>query len=128
MQSILVPALATIPARPQGVGAIRRCRHTVHGWIRDVEMGFPQPMYFGRLPFWKERHLIAFERRLTCASQRPDRAMTNQVHTASLGAASCEALPRSLRFRAYYLLSNNRLPARREDAFLRHNQAEGLSP
>jgi predicted DNA-binding transcriptional regulator AlpA len=35
---------------------------TLHRWLRDERMEFPQPVYFGRLRFWKLSDLESWER------------------------------------------------------------------
>jgi predicted DNA-binding transcriptional regulator AlpA len=35
---------------------------TVWRWLKDPDMGFPQPYYFGRLRFWKLSALEQWER------------------------------------------------------------------
>ena len=34
---------------------------TLHRWIRDVEMGFPAPHYFGRFRYWRLADLLDWE-------------------------------------------------------------------
>lgn len=34
---------------------------TLDRWVKDARMGFPKPVYFGRLRFWKLSELVAFE-------------------------------------------------------------------
>ena len=42
---------------------------TLHRWVRDEGMGFPQPIYFGRLRFWLLRDLVAWERARACKAR-----------------------------------------------------------
>ena len=40
---------------------------TLHRWLKNPEMGFPVPTYFGRYRYWRLSELLAYERR--CASR-----------------------------------------------------------
>lgn len=35
---------------------------TLHRWVRDDEMGFPAPVYFGRFRYWNITDLREWER------------------------------------------------------------------
>jgi hypothetical protein len=35
---------------------------TITRWTQDPKLGFPQPFYIGRTPFWDESKIEAFER------------------------------------------------------------------
>jgi predicted DNA-binding transcriptional regulator AlpA len=43
---------------------------TLHRWVQDPTMNFPQPIYIGRYRYWRERDLIAFEREPARASRK----------------------------------------------------------
>jgi predicted DNA-binding transcriptional regulator AlpA len=36
---------------------------SLHRWVQNPEMGFPQPIYIGRNRYWDESELTAWERR-----------------------------------------------------------------
>jgi hypothetical protein len=39
-----------------------RHSRTITRWVRDPKLGFPQPMYIGRTPFWDEERQDAWDR------------------------------------------------------------------
>ena len=47
---------------------------TLWRWLQDPAMRFPQPVYLGRLRYWKLRDLTKWER--ARAARRPQRSMT----------------------------------------------------
>ena len=52
-----------LPARGNwGDGARRLTSMTLHRWTNDPNLGFPQPVYFGRFRYWKLADLEAWER------------------------------------------------------------------
>lgn len=36
---------------------------TLHRWLHNDEVGFPEPIYIGRYRFWRLSDLVAFEQR-----------------------------------------------------------------
>jgi len=55
------PALVTstsVRVRYGGVTAM-----TIHRWLRNESLGFPQPIYINRRRYWREADLDAFDRR-----------------------------------------------------------------
>jgi len=46
---------------------------TINRWIKDERVGFPKPIYLGRLRFWKLADLEAWEANQP-AKGRPDKA------------------------------------------------------
>ena len=51
---------------------------TIYRWCRDPAMQFPQPVYFGRLRFWRIDELEAWER----AQAAKSRAFTHDPEAA----------------------------------------------
>ncbi len=44
-------------------------------WLRDPAMGFPRPVLFGRLRYWKLSELLAWEASRPRASAQPVRSL-----------------------------------------------------
>ena len=68
---------------PQVGQRYQRTDMTIHRWLRDPEMNFPRPYYFGRYRYWKIEELEAWEckqavkrngRYCRADAERPDEA------------------------------------------------------